>query len=141
MVGLHRNQTLHKYIQVAITFSLTCFAWIFFRANTLSEAFCVVKSIFLTIVSIFKSIFVFDFVSFKGLIKLGYSGLTKSDIVVALILIFFMECIHTVQRHGSIRHMFNDKPIWFRWTVYYILVISILFLGIFGEMDFIYFQF
>jgi hypothetical protein len=33
------------------------------------------------------------------------------------------------------------KPIWIRWPLYYVLMLSILLLGHFGQRQFIYFQF
>jgi hypothetical protein len=52
-----------------------------------------------------------------------------------------MEFLHAIQRHRSIRHMLAEKPIWLRWTVYYALVLGILFFGVFEHRSFIYFQF
>src|SRR5262249_6230209 len=38
IVGLSRLPRLHAALQVAVTFALTCFAWIFFRANNIEDA-------------------------------------------------------------------------------------------------------
>lgn len=40
-------QSLKTFAQILLTFSLTCFAWIFFRAATISDAFGYIKRLFL----------------------------------------------------------------------------------------------
>jgi hypothetical protein len=37
--------------------------------------------------------------------------------------------------------MLAERPIWFRWAVYYALGLAILCFGEFGKRQFIYFQF
>ncbi len=88
---------------------------------------------------------------FKGLgnvmdikvLKSSLSGLGLSgfEFFIAVAAICFMEFVHVVQRHGSIRHMLSEKPAWFRWMIYYSLLFGILFFGVFKETQFIYFQF
>jgi hypothetical protein len=55
--------------------------------------------------------------------------------------VVMMEVVHQVERRREMRSMLREKPLIFRWAVYYILSYSILFLGKFGEQQFIYFQF
>jgi D-alanyl-lipoteichoic acid acyltransferase DltB (MBOAT superfamily) len=43
---LDKHKKVHKALQVAITFSLVTFAWIFFRANSIADGFYYIKSIF-----------------------------------------------------------------------------------------------
>ena len=71
----------------------------------------------------------------------GGLGLSKSEFVIAILSILFMEFVHIIQRHYKIRHMLSEKPIWFRWSMYYAIVLGIIFFGVFGKNDFIYFQF
>ena len=56
---------LHTFFQVTTTFVLACLAWIFFRANTVSEAFLIIKKI-----AAFKGP-----VFYEDLSTLGYSFL------------------------------------------------------------------
>ena len=39
---------LKTIVNIALTFMLTCLAWVFFRSNTVSDAFSYIKQIFLT---------------------------------------------------------------------------------------------
>lgn len=52
-----------------------------------------------------------------------------------------MEGIHAVQRHRRIRHMLSEKPLAFRWAMYLLILLWILYFGVFENRDFIYFQF
>lgn len=47
LLRLDRHVKLHKALQIAITFSLVTFAWIFFRANSITDGFQYIKCIFL----------------------------------------------------------------------------------------------
>ena len=68
-------------------------------------------------------------------------GRPRSEFLIALVAIGFMEFIHLIQRHVGIRHMLSGKPIYLRWSVYYAMILFILAFGEFGLKQFIYFQF
>ena len=34
-----------------------------------------------------------------------------------------------------------DKPVWIRWLIYYLAIVSIVFIGNWDSQEFIYFQF
>lgn len=133
---LNRFPYLYKILQVATTFSLTCFAWVFFRAKNLSEALYISKNLFAGIKDI-------DIIlTSKELIKSNILlGQPKEEFIIAILAICFMETVHMIQRHESIRHMLSEKPVYVRWAIYYILIFSILFFGVFNSTQFIYFQF
>jgi len=120
---------LHKYFKILVTFHLVLFGWIFFRANSINEAYYIVTHLFSNLkfnLSIFNE---------KTL------GLGRFDFIIALLSILFMEVIHFTQRHKRMRQFLSEKPIWFRWSVYYIMTMAILLLGKFNLQKFIYFQF
>jgi len=133
-IGLVNYPTINKYIQIVITFILVDFAWIFFRANSLTDAWYIIDNLFSGINNQVSSI---------GMLSNSLSGFgfSKYELVIAVGVILIMEAIHLIQRHGSIRHMMRDKPIWVRWSLYYALIFMILILGIYGKSEFIYFQF
>ncbi|MDD5593865.1 MAG: MBOAT family protein [Candidatus Margulisbacteria bacterium] len=131
--GLAKMPVVYKAAQVTITFSLVCFAWIFFRARNVSEALYIATHIFdglnnpWSVAAIKKSM--------AGL------GFANVDYAIAFASIGLMEYVHLIQRHGKIRAMFSEKPAWFRWAIYYVLVIWIILFGVFNQSQFIYFQF
>jgi alginate O-acetyltransferase complex protein AlgI len=128
---------LAKLIQVTSTFSLVCFAWIFFRANSVNDAFYVCTHLFS---NFFTDIWlvIYDVKYEKSLLRMGHS---VENFNTALWAILLMEIIHWLQRKEDMRNMFAHKPVWLRWTLYLLMVLAILNFGMTEEVPFIYFQF
>jgi hypothetical protein len=112
-------------LRVAVTFNLAAFAWIFFRAPSVSEAWYVVTHMF------------------QGLSRppYGFSIGGPDNFVLVLLAIAFMELVHLYEEWGRMRHFSDDKPGLVRWPVYVCVALVILLFGIFEETQFIYFQF
>lgn len=131
--GLCKLPRLHKYVQVVITFALISFAWIFFRANHLSDAVYIITHLFSGLGNI---------TDIKAVLNLLFTlGLNQYEFIIAVVSIAVMEFVHITQKRGSIRDLISRQPLILRWTVYYLLVMSILVFGVFGSHEFIYFQF
>ncbi len=135
MIGLNKLPFLHKIIRILITFSLVCFAWIFFRAADFDSAVYIVKNIFTGIGNI-------TYIFSPERLHILYLDKTMFDFSVAIILIIALKSVQMIQRQGNVIDRLNQKPLVIRWLAYYILLIIIL---LFGQFDiaqqFIYFQF
>ncbi len=132
-VGLDRLPAFHKTLQAIITFLLFCIGATLFRAESLSDAYYVVTHLGTGLGS-------------AGGIRMSlrslYSlNLGKYELIVALVSIGFMEFIQKVERQEGMRRLLSEKPIWFRWPIYYILLLSLIFFGVYNDQVFIYFQF
>jgi D-alanyl-lipoteichoic acid acyltransferase DltB (MBOAT superfamily) len=115
-------------LKIFFTFNLVCFAWIFFRADSISDALYILQHLFIRLK--------FD-ASLFDLMPLGWY-----DWFIALLAIFIMEVVHYIQRkYGSLRLVLLRQPIWLRWSVYYALVVVILMFGKLGAGEFIYARF
>ena len=125
---------LRKYSNIAITFIFVCFAWIFFRANNLSDSFFIIKNIILNISSFFNiNVYRNTFFSL---------GLEAYELGIVIISILLLEAFHLLQRHQSIRYMLKNRPILIRWILYFSLILIVLLWGYSSEQtEFIYFQF
>ena len=132
-IGLTRLPQLHKALQVATTFSLVCFAWIFFRAPHVTDAVYIATHLFDGIGKVTNPGYVAGVVNSLGL--------KAADMWIAGGAIIVMETAHLLQRRESIRDLLLKQPAWQRWAVYYAVVLVILVVGKFGNQDFIYFQF
>jgi hypothetical protein len=110
---------------ILLTFHLVTFAWIFFRANSVGEAFYIATHLFTT----------FDVSSLYGL----EGGLY--NLSFALILIAFLLGVQLLHTKKDIPRLFALQPVWLRWAVYYAFIFTILAFGEFGTVEFIYFQF
>lgn len=131
--GLSKLGFVHKLLKIAITFCLVCFGWIFFRANSLSDAAYVIRHLFDNIGSI-KSL---DdiFTQSLGL------GLDEFQLNVAYKSIGLLALVDIISEKADIRGMLSRSPVLVRWSLYYILVLWIILLGTYGSQEFIYFQF
>ncbi len=124
---------LLKILEIISVFVFVDFAWIFFRAQNLSDAFYIVNHLF------DKMDQINNLQSIVSLLKV--LNITMYDFIVALTSIVILEIIQFSQRKISIINYISSKPIWFRWTAYYALIIVIILLGVFNKSQFIYFQF
>jgi alginate O-acetyltransferase complex protein AlgI len=121
-------------LSVVSTFLLITFAWIFFRARDVNTAVYIAKKIFTGLPDLFHSLFnsqpVFE--------KLG---LSRKNFRLSLLLIVFLETVHYLQKNRNLTEIFLRKPAIIRWSVYYLYFLMIIFLGVFENRQFIYFQF
>ncbi len=133
LTGLSRFPVLHKGIKMILTFILVAFAWIFFKSNTISDAFFIVSRLFT------------EWGSSSGLGETrtlsSFISARFFEFCVGVAGIIAMEAVHLLQTRGSVREMLRAKPVWLRWGVYYGLIVAVLLLGNFGLKQFIYFQF
>jgi alginate O-acetyltransferase complex protein AlgI len=133
--GLDKQPRLYQALQVATTFSLVSFAWIFFRANTVNDAFYIVGHLFSGVGNLLVNL------TNASVVRDALAGTGLSEIVPAVLAIAVLELIHYFQQRGSVRQMLARQPGWIRWAIYYGLVLTILLFGKFGVEQFIYFQF
>ncbi|MGB1250084.1 MAG: MBOAT family O-acyltransferase [Candidatus Promineifilaceae bacterium] len=115
-----RVPSLHEFFQIITTFTLTLFAWIFFRAPTLKDALQYTAQIFST--SLFS--------------------VPEAAPLQTLALIAILIVVEWLQQHQT--HAFSVEgivlPKGVRWSLYLIVSWSILFFGQ-TQQEFIYFQF
>jgi D-alanyl-lipoteichoic acid acyltransferase DltB (MBOAT superfamily) len=104
-----------------LTFSLTVFAWIFFRAQNITHAFSYISEIFSSSL-------------------LSIPEVRPSFIILLIIAFIFIEWLG---REGqfAISHLGNKLNRPFRWVFYISLIFFIYYAGNFEENSFIYFQF
>lgn len=115
-------------MKIFATFNLVSFAWIFFRANTLSDATYIVRHLFVN-PEMSQSLF--------DILPGGWY-----EWMIALLALFLMEAIHWIrERHGCLRMVIRRQPAWLRWSVYYGLVMIIFMFGKFEANEFIYSRF
>jgi len=139
-IRIDRLPAIHKITDIIITFTLVNIAWVFFRADTLKDAMIILKSIFSmsTITAFIPTVQTILVEWNRPHLTLG---LGMYQLYVAIAAIVFMEIIHYMQGHASIRHLLANKPSWIKWSMYMIIILAILYFGQFGENPFIYFQF
>lgn len=132
---IDRVPRLHAAWQILITFSLWLFIGVFFRAKNVEDAFYILSHMFTGWThNPFGTEGFDDFVFSLGLPQ-------TEDFFIAVFAIILLETVHMFQFYGSIRQWVSRRPIWFRWALYYSLMLVILCFGVFNRSPFIYFQF
>ncbi|UKT63241.1 MBOAT family O-acyltransferase [Pedobacter mucosus] len=116
------------------TFMLVAFAWIFFRAQSISSAIYIIKNIFLGLTHIPSQVG-------QTIQDFSDAGIVKTDLLVSFALIVFLELVHYLQKNKNIYQKILSYPFYYRWSAYYILLLTIILLGVFDNSQFIYFQF
>ena len=134
---LKTTNSLFKIIKttfnILTTFTIVCFAWIFFKADSLSDAVFVIKNMFSDIRDYSNFLILSN--KFRGL------GLSPADLITTIFFIMFMLCTEILDKKGVLDKVFNQKPA-VKWSFYYLLMIFIVFWGTENTAaNFIYFQF
>ncbi|MEO8475078.1 MAG: MBOAT family O-acyltransferase [Chryseolinea sp.] len=112
--------TVRECLQMAITFGLTTFAWIFFRAVNVKAAFTFISGIVSTSTFTLPQI------------RPWY-------VILMIGLFLIVEWVGRVDKY-AIENLFITRPRFIRWTFYYSIIGAIyIFSG--NEQQFIYFQF
>jgi D-alanyl-lipoteichoic acid acyltransferase DltB (MBOAT superfamily) len=121
-------------LSILLTYGLVTFAWIFFRAKNSATAVYIATHLFTGIPELLQKIAAHQTI-------LEYLDVSKSDLVISVLLIALLEAVHYFQSKQNISSYFLQRPAYVRWSVYYGYILAILFLGVFGDLQFIYFQF
>lgn len=119
-------------ITLILTFTIVCFTWIFFRANTISDAFYIVANMFKGIgmpLSYLKSgVSALGF-DLKGIVSLG----------ISMVILFVGDCF--LLKTDAFEKIGRIKPV-FRWIIYVVVLLAIVILTPSNaSTEFIYFNF
>lgn len=108
------------------TFLLCCMGRIFFRTSSVSDAFGMFARL--------------------GVLSGGFPwssfGLDKKEWIVAIISILFVIAVSAMEEKFDVYKKLDEQPIFFKWIILYIVIISIVIYGIYGgeatHVNFIY---
>ena len=125
-IGLKKASGLNKLIEVSATFALVAFAWIFFRAANFSDAITIIKN---------------GLQVSRAQLGIYILGTDTYNFKLCFVFILMMEAVHFLLRKGDLNYLLNKQPVFVRWLSYVIVLLLIVNFGIFGDHQFIYFQF
>ncbi|HCC37131.1 MAG TPA: membrane-bound O-acyltransferase family protein [Treponema sp.] len=151
-MGLGGESRLRKILQVCVTFVLVCFAWIFFRANTLSDAILITTKLAQLPVELAGYARGLPRTGIIGTVRNAFQmggdvanpiadfGLRKfgGSVIFILILLISDRWSMAVPNNGI---KIGKKPLALRWVGYYALIMMILLSWNAGSSQFIYFTF
>lgn len=128
--GIEKTGLL-KALQIMVTFNLVSCAWVFFRADTLADAFHVFRGIFRVAGE-----------------KTVYSDLLMSQghkeiiiVVAGLSTIFLSKIVPVSHNKSSLEEYISGKPLCGRWALYLSLVLSLILFAFCTSSTFIYNRF
>ncbi|PKP42594.1 MAG: membrane-bound O-acyltransferase family protein [Bacteroidetes bacterium HGW-Bacteroidetes-10] len=121
-----RFPSVKELFMMLTTFTLTVFAWIFFRAENIGQAADIVAEIF--------SASLFTVPSFEGI--------HKAMPTFILLVIFILAEWKGREQQFAIQQLGASRGRTYRWSYYIVILLSIYLFGNFGSnIEFIYFQF
>jgi hypothetical protein len=120
------------WVRRVLTFHFVSFAWIFFRANSLSDAFLIIRRMGS------------DFSNWRWEPVWQLMGRTEFGVAVLLIVVLFV--FKLFEEQGSVWRRLEAKSVWIRWSCYYSGVGAFVLALLVRARDlkpqqFIYFQF
>ena len=120
-----------KIYKILITFSIVTIAWVFFRADTFSDAIVILRSLnTLELINFFSD-------------KIVNYGLDFTQIIISAIAIIILFVVDFINVKKNIISFIQEQNIVFRWVIAYSIIFIILIFGYFNneQANFIYFQF
>ncbi|MBJ6801700.1 MBOAT family O-acyltransferase [Geomonas propionica] len=124
-LGIQKSRYL-KYWQMLVTFHLVCFAWVFFRVNSLGDALYICR-------------FPFERAG-RGLHNVLVHGFDTEDARLVLIAGALVALCGTLARNERVLSAWNRHGA-LRWLSYNALLLALIFLGTKSQASFIYFNF
>jgi len=113
---------------------LVCFAWVFFRAQSIEDAITALVNL-----STGWASDAFSIANDKVLI--GTTQIEANEFGIALVALCLLEAAHALQQWGSVRAMINRQHLVVRWFIYSVSLWVLFLFGVYEETEFIYFAF
>ncbi|TGJ78032.1 hypothetical protein [Caproiciproducens galactitolivorans] len=130
---INKHSFAYRIAQIAITFLLVNFAWIFFRADTMENAFLLIGNMFQ-----FDPVVLWNGALFQ-------LGLTEPEFIAAILGVAIVLLVDILKKRIDLRMAFMRKNVVVRWTAYLAAVLILVLFGVYGSeysaQNFIYFQF
>jgi D-alanyl-lipoteichoic acid acyltransferase DltB (MBOAT superfamily) len=131
-IGL-ANHRWRPAFQRIVTFNLVAFAWILFRARSIADGWYIATHLFIGEVTR---------ISYATTVRGGVLGAILNGgsardfaVLATAMMVWFLGS--TFRK----RVRFQEQPIWLRWSMYYALILALVYLNAYDDVGFVYFQF
>lgn len=135
--------TVSTAFNIAITFSLVCISWVFFRAANMNDAIYILSHMGDNLLHTMQHLPSFREDWFKD--WLGFSGITnfgKKDLLLSFLFILILLMADGLNSKVNLFSFLKKQHVAFRFAVYSLLTLLILVFGEYSNQgQFIYFQF
>lgn len=129
---IDKNNISNKLFFIILTFTIVCFAWVFFRANSFADSQLIITGFFN---NNFREVFGDN---------LYLIGLKENEFSVLMLTLISLVCIERYHKSNNLFNLLKKQALVFRWFIYVSIVFVITIFGVYGETiasEFIYFQF
>lgn len=123
--GLRPSNPLRKLVMLSSTFTLTCVAWVIFRAQSLPDAWYIFTN--------FCTAWDFD--------RISTPNFLLRQLPLALVGILLLETWEILKKRIELPLLVTRLPFLPRWSLYLALVLGVVMFGVYRKSQFIYFQF
>jgi alginate O-acetyltransferase complex protein AlgI len=141
LIAFRKKSRINGTLSVIWTFLLVSFTWIFFRADSVNEALFIVKKILVFFYDLFTILLSGSFHRLKEVMIGEGFGIPYGDLMILAFSIPFLFFVEFLAKKGNILSIISTKPVYIRWSIYYLLLFIIGYFGVFSENQFIYAQF
>lgn len=148
ILRLHWVSPVLRIWRVAFTFHIVVLAWVFFRAESISDAFLIVERMFIDIppmvqyaVEHFRPTNLGFWFDTTRLEAAQFYLVWNPGIRWVLAAVILLEVVDGLARNRRVAGAFVAGPAWVRWAGYYAVFLAIAVLAPFDSQQFIYFQF
>ena len=117
---------MRTLVQCVVTFHLILVTWVFFRAASLDDAVTVLSRIAGSLVD---------------LPTLLWVRLATGDILLSVALIAVLVGVEALDERQPLWERLAARPLYVRWSVYYVLLICLIVFGMWELQQFVYMQF
>lgn len=141
-LSLKLNRFLVWGIGLVYTFAFWSFSLIFFRAQSLTDAFYIVSHLFSGLVDYASRVIHYVGTAGSGLLAPLLAGQPREDFIIIIGAVLLLLIVELFPKKPPLETWFlRGVSTWLRWSAYYALIFIILFFGVFHKTPFIYFQF
>jgi len=124
-IKIRNDHPVLSFFDTAVTLFIVTFAWIFFKSDSMGEAFYIIKGIAQS--GPVEKLNLFSF---------------SADFAISLVLIFILFTAEILEEKIAFSaNALKRSPAFIKWALLITLVLSIFILGKWEDIDFLYFQF
>jgi D-alanyl-lipoteichoic acid acyltransferase DltB (MBOAT superfamily) len=151
-IGLPEESQIRKVLRIYVTFSLVCFAWIFFRANTIQDAFLIIMKLTELPMELAGYIREISQNGITGTVRAAFQlgpdvanpiigGFGIKAFAFSVILSILLLTSDILSYTSNFETRFRRKPLVVRWVGYCVLVLMIFMYWPVEAPQFLYFTF
>jgi len=135
-LGIEKTKFL-KIWQIFVTFNLVSFAWVLFRANTVSDALYVAKNLLVSLWYSVNNLYVSHTLKTTSVLLPNFGIKEFTIILIGISIVMLLELVKLNKSTIEI----GKLNVSLRWIIYNIIILTIAFFGTFDSHKFIYFRF